>query len=319
MFFVTFNNVGTGEIMKTSFFLGVCVILVFFVSGLIRSKEVMAQQNFQSDQEIIQFLERTKHLQSKVERIESLSSFLLNRSYAGGPLGEGKEGKVDSGMLYRMDQFDCTTYVETVIALAESRNLSQFQQTMNRIRYEDAEVSFFKRNHFTSADWIPNNVKAGFFSDITFSILSQLGKKEEMKWAQTKIDKKAWIQKLFADQIDSSKVSFQGFPRIVDLPYIPLSFMFQDSETLEQLLSTIPSGVVVNVAAPNWPLADKIGTNLNISHQGLAIWKQGKLYFRHASSKEKKITDVPFDLYFKKRLDSKSIKGINILQVKPSS
>ncbi len=57
------------------------------------------------------------------------------------PLGEGERGEFNNKPLYRFDGFDCTTFVETVIALALSRNADEFKDKINRVRYKDGIVS----------------------------------------------------------------------------------------------------------------------------------------------------------------------------------
>ena len=73
------------------------------------------------------------------DRLESVSSPFLNRPYLpNGPLGEGTNGKYDRGPLYRTDQFDCTTFVETTVALARSHSLRDFKKEIIHNRYRDA-------------------------------------------------------------------------------------------------------------------------------------------------------------------------------------
>src|SRR5690606_32543867 len=59
-----------------------------------------------------------KYGMSLPERVDKLSSIFLGSDYVGDPLGEGESGVYDRDPLYRFDAFDCTTYVETVLALS---------------------------------------------------------------------------------------------------------------------------------------------------------------------------------------------------------
>jgi len=79
-------------------------------------------------------------------RIAYFSHALLNRPYVLGPLGEGTKALYDREPLYRNDVFDCTTFVETVLALSLSNNVNQFKEKMNHIRYKKPDKSGPWRN-----------------------------------------------------------------------------------------------------------------------------------------------------------------------------
>ncbi|MBU2713311.1 N-acetylmuramoyl-L-alanine amidase-like domain-containing protein [Zooshikella harenae] len=311
-------------------------------------------------------LNSTKSLATP-QRIEKISELLLNSPYSEGVLGEGINGKYDKDPLYRFDEFDCTTFVEIVLAVSISNSIDSFKVNINNIRYKDGYVSFGTRNHFPSLDWIPNNY--AILEDVTRYISP-----DESKKAVALIDKRAWYQfskiskiqsvdvsevekKLLLEQLKAEGRQFE--PVQAELPYIPLDSIFKektldmetlrlradrlkviesnaslseserkkqinqfvlknridDSEIDTALLAKIPSGSIINVVRPNWKLKKWIGTNMNVSHQGFAIRKQGQLFFRHASSEKKAVVDVPFTDYFSQFLFHNSIKGINIQRV----
>ena len=101
--------------------------------------------------------------------------------------------------------------------------------------------------------------------------------------------------------------------KLLDLFYRKYTYVNMD------LISSIPTGTIVSVVRPNWNMKDKIGTNINVSHVGFAIWKNGTLYFRHASTTYKKVVDEEFITYFRRYLSSPSVKGVNfVLPLKSS-
>jgi hypothetical protein len=53
-----------------------------------------------------------------------------------------------------------------VLALALARTLDEFIDGLRRIRYEDGEIDWFRRNHYM-VDWVRNNEAGGFVKDIT--------------------------------------------------------------------------------------------------------------------------------------------------------
>lgn len=276
--------------------------------------QVQAHSHFQVEQ----LLGQIKNL-SLPQKIEKSSAFFLGDKTKIGPLGEGKKGKFDRDPLYSFKAFDCTTYIETVMALSLAEDLQTFKEKLIHIRYLDGTISFKKRNHFISLDWIPSNFN--ILKDITASI-------GNVRFARATIDKKNWYQKKgpsdirgredltgqrFRDLVKELKNLGKDFtPQIAEVPYLPLRTLFNNPSTLK----SIPHGSIINVVRPNWDLRDSIGTHLNISHQGIAIWKRGKLFYRHASSfPDKMVKDTPFKKYFEKYLNSGSLKGINIQEL----
>ena len=76
--------------------------------------------------------------ESFVDRLEAFSAAFIGTPFLAMPLGEGPRGKYDQGPLYRFDAFDCTTLVETVVALSLSHEAKQFPEWMRRIRYRNS-------------------------------------------------------------------------------------------------------------------------------------------------------------------------------------
>lgn len=97
-------------------------------------------------------------------RIDRISEFFLGRSYIEGSLGGGPE--LPEEFRVSLGAFDCVTYIETVLALASARTIDEFIDTIRRIRYEDGEISWFRRNHYM-VDWSRNNEERGFIRKIT--------------------------------------------------------------------------------------------------------------------------------------------------------
>jgi hypothetical protein len=259
---------------------------------------------------------------SSVEKIDSLSRTLLGSAYVGGSVGEGEQGKYDKDPLTRFDVFDCTTYVETVLAGAMSSTSDAFEANLMRLRYKDAQVSFVTRNHFPSLDWFHNNHER--LQDITPDVANG-----GALVAKTVIDKAAWYQRISSDAIHCDVESSSDCrelltqlhaegkafsPEPAYLPYVPLTKLFlgADRHVNQALLDRIPSGSVISMVRPDWSLKQYIGTNMNVSHQGLAIRKNGALFLRHASLTYKKVVDENFAEYFSHYPETSSLKGFNV-------
>lgn len=237
---------------------------------------------------------------------------------------------------FNFKTLDCVTYTETVLGLAYADptlpNLEafskDFQLKLDSIRYQNGIDTFLHRNHFISADWVPNN--HAVFHDIT----SQIGPSCQL--ATTNINRLSWIHKT---QIENKFVK-EACPtqeeteaafihQQIDLPidedakldYIPIKDFL--SHYQEIVLSFPEETAIVNIVRPAWDLTESIGTKLNVSHQGF-VFKQAdpnsqdaeQLIFRHATTIDpKQVVELPLDVYLTRYLDSHPAIGLNILSI----
>lgn len=240
--------------------------------------------------------------------------FLSEKSpYLVDPLGEGASDELSPGPLYRFDGFDCTTFVETVVALAVSSSPQEFRQRINQIRYKKGAVSYQTRNHFPSVDWIPNNTEAGFVRDITGQVAGRL-----TRWSQTWIEKGEWLRKK-GPRFESLGQDFKT--ELGRIPYIGK----EDLLAVPGLMERIPSGVIFHVVRPNWNLKKSIGTELDVSHMGFLMREKGLLYMVHASNgasrdgsddSQRVKKELLSDYIERVMMKSPSTAGINILEIR---
>lgn len=260
-------------------------------------------------------------------RLDFVSSQYMGKPYVVDPLGEGEKGRFDRDPRLRLDGFDCTTFVETMLAIAKSRRSSDVPRWMDRIRYENGVVGFETRNHFPDADWIANNSKAGYVKDVTARVAkSHPG---ALAMAEALIEKDGWYKLLSIDRLsgipESEKatrleelhgLSARQGKEIARVPYLVKTEIVAHPEILQR----IPHGAIINIVRPNFDVTKGAGTHMNITHQGLAFHRGGVVYFRHASPPKKnpdrdgKVLEVPLLDYVQGTLSSPSIGGINVLK-----
>ncbi len=256
------------------------------------------------------------------QRIEIQSAALLNTPYLEGALGEGVNGRYDQNPLYRFDHFDCETYVDTVMALALAKNLPDFRSKINQIRYKQSNVSFIQRNHFPSADWIPNNKKNGYIRELSYLIAGQ-----KTRLTSTQINLRNWYHNLTIDRIQIPYVSLQEKQmrlfqlkkqggalygiKNVSISYIPVFELLQNPG----LRQKIPTGSLIFFVGHDSYLSSLIGTPMNVLHMSFAIWNNGQLYCRMASSKAGRVLDVLFPDYLKTYLSLGTLNGISVWSI----
>lgn len=267
-------------------------------------------------------------------RLNHFSAAFLGKPYILGALGEGDAAYFDQAPLYRIDGFDCETYVDTVLALALASNSHDFKQCLNNIRYKNGQVSFFSRNHFTSPEWNQYNQQQGYLKDITNSIIGK-NKQPISQLTTTFINKPSWYRhrdistiRLMSSNPSQQlqrlkKLQQQGsqLPAITaTIAYLPLTALFDNQGQANQsVFNQIPNAAIIEIVRPNWDLRKEIGTHLNVSHLGFAFRHHGVLMFREASSTYKKVIDVPLIDYLKQALPSPTIKGINVQIIVPKT
>jgi hypothetical protein len=290
------------------------------------SAPVFALSSESARKEAQSILEASASRSDLVDRLDYFSAQFLGLPYGvNGPLGEGESGRYDQDPLYRFDTFDCTTFVETVTSLARSSSLDQFENTMNRIRYRNGVVDYLERKHFPAMQWIPQNIQDGFFTEANPLVLPfdrihlATNTNDFGNWLRfarpsviqvSGIDETARLALL--KELQSEATNYQ--PIKVSIDYLSI----QDLVSNPDLLTRIPSGTVINFVRPNWNLADKIGTNLLVSHQGFIFQRNGTTYLRHASSgAEKKVVEVPLIDYLRAVSPDSTLKGIHLLQHRP--
>ena len=301
-------------IIPCRFFYGLAVLCFLFTP--------LSFADTQGSDEIVKQLISLSQNDPIQRRIEIQSAALLNLPYLEGALGEGTKGRYDQNPLYRFDYFDCETYVDTVMALALAKNLPDFKSKINQIRYKQGSVSFTQRNHFPSADWIPNNKRNGYIHELSYLIAGQ-----KTRMTKTQINLRSWYDNLTADRIRIPYLSFQekearlfqlkkegealyGSKR-VSISYIPVFDLLQNSV----LRQKIPTGSLIFFVGHDSYLSSRIGTPMNVLHMSFAIWNNGQLYCRMASSKEGRVLDVLFPDYLKTYLSLGTLDGISVWSI----
>jgi hypothetical protein len=260
---------------------------------------------------------------STEQRIYFWTNHFIGTSYGkGGPLGEGSAGRFDQDPLYRFDKFDCTTFVETITALSLSNNKNDFINQMNKLRYKNGEVSYQTRNHITSLQWIPENIESGYYQDLTTTFPTSMHRS-----IQNNINMPNWFKAHDIDRLKLPSLSKRKIKRRlrelkndiskefhiteVKLDYLSIKEVLNNWDSFEDSFDGV---YVVNIVRPNWNLVYKIGTRINISHQGILLKKNGIPTMIHASTTGQ-VVQVSLKKYLGWFKDSSTIKGINLLKV----
>ncbi len=274
-------------------------------------------------EDALAYLNSIQNVDNLSARLDLLSQKFLGLPYGvGGPLGEGQSGRYDQDPLYRFDRFDCTTYLETIISLARAMDVQDFEQKMNEIRYENGEVDFLKRDHFTDLQWIPLNIENGILTEINGRIVST----NQILIAEAQIDFGNWLRHIKLDQIRVPNATANDRNQLLlelqsNAPYYPIQTARVNYISIATLLRNpalierIPHASIVNFVRPNWDLTSTLGTHQNISHQAFIFRKGSVIMLRHASPTSGAVVELPFIEYIKKFENHPTLKGVQFMQV----
>jgi hypothetical protein len=216
----------------------------------------------------------------------------LGSPHSWSPPGEGKDGLYDRDSVVNLNIGNCVTWVETVFAMMNSNgNYSGFLKSLIDIRYADGVKEYPMRNHFQSADWIPNNIAGHYIIDLLPALLG-----DDVSYVEGLIDKRGWYQAKSTLEGDFSDITegemgqrlaeFQltgAFmePENVRLGYYPFEKMVEEGPKGYRLdrdfINQLPEISIFDVVNENLEIKDADGnwiTDLIVSHVGLIV-KEG--------------------------------------------
>lgn len=200
--------------------------------------------------------------------IIEIGLFFINKPYKTGTIeNRGKEK-----LIVNVSVFDCTTFVETVLALARCASSgkisrTEFRKNLKSIRYRQGKINDYSSRLHYFTDWLQDNEKKKIVTDIS----RQLGGKPQCKKINFMtanrelyhaLENKAQLAKMLVMENNLSR---------------RISYIIGKDKLTTQV-EKIKNGDVIAFATNQ--------EGLDVAHMGFAI-KQGKsLHLIHASSKE---------------------------------
>jgi hypothetical protein len=228
------------------------------------------------------------------DRIQFLSGRGIGTPYVLFNLGEGGTAPYDPDPLVNFSQTDCMTFCEHTLALAISWTYQEMFRNLQSIRYKQGVIDIRTRNHYTLADWLPNN--NWLLKDATREIGGSVCKK------MTKIINRK--RDFIALGIPDTELSDVPPSQELTIDYLP-------QETLLQIAVNLDGGEIVSIVS-NRP-------GIFSAHMGIIVRDEwDNLIFRHGSSVEsvKEVVDVPYEEMVEKIRQSKTRVGMVFMRVK---
>ena len=193
-------------------------------------------------------------------------------------------------LVVNLRELDCTTYVETVVALAlatqhHGTTWQDFLHWLQTIRYNKGKLDgYCSRNHYFS-QWIESNTSLGLveeqeFAGYPFTAIQQL----QLNYMSTHPEYYAMLK----DNPEDVKTIAQLEQAVsgTKVRYIPVGLLDEPKTKLKYVKNGDILALVTN----------KRG--LDVSHVGFAEWgRDGKLHLLNASSIRKRVVLEPMTLY----------------------
>ena len=223
------------------------------------------------------------------ERMSFYSEMFLGMPYGLTCVGDGPYALYDTKPLLTFDTTNCMVFCEDVLALSISDSYENFFNNLQQIRYKDGVIGMKTRNHYTMADWLPENSW----------LLHDVAKEVAGSKAKT------------LTRIISHKKFFAG-KGIEDMRYV------KDDRTMT--INYIPFDALID-AKKNFKDGDILALmfrnldNIFSAHMLMAYNTPDGMVIRESSLSKSTVLDTPFEEWVNNFINSKKYIGISLMRV----
>lgn len=196
-------------------------------------------------------------------RIAFLSGQFLGIAYEESTLVGAVE--TPEAFVINLKGVDCFTFIDYIEAMRLSGSFSEFRDTLKKVRYRSGRVAVENRNHFFT-DWKAHNAAS------VFDVTEALGE-----------DRAIAVRKRLNQKEDGTFFVPGIAPQDRKIQYIPSEAV--DSALMDRLMTGDYAGIYSGLPG------------LDVSHVGIIIKEKETIFFRHASSKHRKVVDEDFRDY----------------------
>lgn len=215
-------------------------------------------------------------------------------------------------LVVNLREFDCTTYLETVLALSlawqdmgAKPNQAVFEQSfrtyLTKLRYRDGRIDgYASRLHYFS-DWLRDNERKGLVTDVTRDLPGSMAVAKPVSYMTTatykypRLTDPAILKQVAQTEAAISQQTFSFIPK----------------KAVKQAEASIREGDIVMLMAAR--------PGLDMKHVGIAVRQpNGQLHLMHASSEQGAVVITPYPLsdYV---LWHRGLSGIRIARLRSES
>ncbi len=276
-------------------------ILSFLPILLMAFTSVSACASSTSDSiRVEQLFRQAETLPVNSNRVLFFAQHFLGTPYVANTLDEAEE----EALVVHFDKLDCTTFVETVLALVltdkgEERTFDAYKRALQFIRYRDGKIDgYASRLHYFS-DWIRNNGQKEVVYECTSRLPFAASYVMTLDFMSTHSDsypmmkgKLDLIRRMEEVEKDWKEVTVAYLPK-EKLNAIPEESGIYNGDIL---------AITTNIKG------------LDVVHVGFAVWVGEKLHLLHASSAKKEVILDPQSLYEYSK-NKKVHTGVRVIRI----
>ena len=281
--------------------------ILILVTALIGGGGATHAQSIRYHDEAVDTL-RVAHILGALQEAQlsdvALQIDFVARQFLGTPyVAKTLEG-VPEQLTINTSQLDCTTLVETVIAVVLSATQQHpshyhFVSTLRMLRYRDGVVNgYASRLHYVS-DWIIENTRRGNFSEVTHSAPGALRSYKKIDFISTHSHAYPALENApdMLEQIVAVERNFDQF----SFHYIPKNLLNDEAINLWLQVGDI---LLITTSVKG----------LDVSHMGIVVEQDGMKTMLHASSQEGKVIIEKRPLYDYLQAH-KSMTGLRVVRL----
>ncbi len=226
------------------------------------------------------------------EKMNFYSTLFLGMKYDLECVGDGKYSIYEPWPLVNFQRTNCMSYCEHVLALSISDNWENFFNNLQQIRYKDGMIGIKTRNHYTMADWLPEN------SWLLENVSDRVGGKYASSVTRT-ISHKKFFKAKGMKYLDYVKED-----RTIKVDYIPL-------DKFDQIIGNLKTGDIL-------VLIDKKHHDIFASHMLMVMDQKGKKVIREATMSAMRVidTDIHKWISFKQKHKADKYLGLSVIRLK---
>jgi len=272
----------------------VSLLFVFFWMSTACAQTPQKPFHQMTHQEIDKVIQATAQTDLTItEKINLLSDLFLGMPYNIKCSGDGPYALLEPWPLVNFSETNCMVFCEHVLALSISDTWDNFFNNLQQIRYKDGLIGMKTRNHYTMADWLPQN------SWLLDDVSAKVGGDFRQQVTRTVSHQNFFKGKGITDMSDVLP------DRTITLDYVPLA-------ALDDIKKNTQTGDILALLFAN-------KTNIFSAHMLMIVEKNGQKLIRESSNSKMSTFDTSYDQWVidKQKLTDKYI-GLAFMRVKKS-
>ena len=269
------------------------IITILIITQIVCSKDLKPSKNIfeMTNVEIDQLLTETSQKKMTITgRINYFSEMFLDMPYDLTCTGDGPYALYETRPLVNFNETNCMVFCEHVLALSISDSWDNFFNNLQQIRYKNGIIGMRSRNHYTMADWLPEN----------HWLLDDVSRKVAGKY--TKTTTRTVSHNTFFSKKGITDMRYMLPDREITINFVP-------KEDLLKIKKNVKPGDILALI-----FAGK--TDIFSAHMLMIAEKDGNFFIRESSGSKMTTFDTPYDDWVKSKQDLDRYAGLCFMRIR---